>query len=35
MTIEQIIKGGLEGGAFAGALWMMVFWADIVAGLAG
>lgn len=35
MTIEQMVKSGVEGAAFAGALWMLVFWSEIVAGLAG
>ncbi len=35
MDVERIIKSGFECAAFAGALGMMVFWADIVAGLAG
>tara|TARA_R110000787_G_scaffold69581_2_gene154747 strand:+ start:10489 stop:10602 length:114 start_codon:yes stop_codon:yes gene_type:complete len=35
MNMNQIIKSGFECAAFAGALGVMVFWADIVAGLAG
>ena len=35
MDINQMIKSGFECAAFAGALGMMVFWADIVAGFAG
>lgn len=35
MNIDRMIKSGFECAAFAGALGMMVFWADIVAGLTG
>jgi hypothetical protein len=35
MDIERMIKSGFECAAFAGALGMMVFWADIVTGLTG
>ncbi len=35
MDIDRIIKSGFECAAFAGALGMMVFWADIVTGLTG
>ena len=35
MDIDRIIKNGFECAAFAGALGMMVFWADIVTGLTG
>ena len=35
MDFDRIIKSGFECAAFAGALGMMVFWADIVAGLTG
>ncbi len=35
MDLDQIIKSGFECAAFASALGLMVFWADIVAGLTG
>jgi len=35
MYLNQMIKSGFECAAFAGALGMMVFWADIVSGFTG
>ncbi len=35
MDLDQILKSGFECAAFASALGLMVFWADIVAGLTG